>query len=464
MLACILLLLAGCATSSDPQILQQKTTAAFASHNPKYSLDKSTQQAALEHIAHKLLSLHEAVQLMLVNSPQVTAKLQTLGLADAKRIQAGLIRNPVFSIGALYPDAGDGWKLDFGLSQSLADIFTRKLRQQVADGKLLQAQLELQQTLQELIHATSTAYTNAVGAKQLYTVQQQHYDTLLARQQLAASIYAAGNMSEVNYLFYEQERQNALRKLQERKLQAEQKQLELGYQLGLTPSRSFVLPGELPNPPMEESFSAQSLLKDAQQHRQDLQQLTQQLASIAPQESLLTRETWLSDMELGIIGEREFDGMRAYGPELAMELPLFNRGAAKKQILQQQRAILLANLENLGLKIQKEVHQSLNELTLARNNTRDIQASITTVNRRLQLSQREVNYMLTSPFDLLRLVQQKNQVQQEYIQNLKQYWKARAQLELALGMSIPIDQHQQVPEKTENHNQHNNHHQGHHHD
>lgn len=478
MLTCMLTLLAGCATSSDPQALQQKTTTVFATHNPEYSLDKATQKATLEHIAHKPLSLHDAVQLMLVNSPQVTAELHTLGLADAKRIQAGLIRNPVFSIGALYPETGDGWKLDFGLSQSLADIFTRKLRQQVADDKLVLAQIELQQTLQELIHDTSNAYTNAVAAKQLYTVQQQHYDTLLARQQLAASIYAAGNMSEVNYLFYEQERQNALRKLQERKLLAEQKQLELGYHLGLSPSQSFLLPDELPSPSMEENFSTQSLLNDAQQHRQDLQQLTQRLAGIAPQESLLTRETWLSDMELGIIGEREFDGARAYGPELAMELPLFNRGAARKQVIQQQRLMLLANLENLGLKIQKDVYQSLNALNLARNNIKDIKASIATVNRRLQLSQREVNYMLSSPFDLLRLVQQKNQVQQDYIQNLKKYWQARAGLELAVGMSLPVNQqavednerkvepesthHQHESENAEN--QHHNHHQGHHHD
>ena len=467
----LILGLSGCATTSDQQALQQDASETLASHHPQYSLDASRQQAILEHIEHKPLTQQQAIQLMLVNSPQVTAELHKLGLADAKRIQAGLISNPEFSVGALYPESGDGWKLDFGLSQSLADIFTRNLRQKIAANKLLVAQLELQHKLQQLIHDTSNAYTNAVAAKQTYTAQQQHYETLLARQQLAESIYKAGNMSEVNYLFHEQERQTAWRKLQERKLQAEQKHKELGYHLGFNPSQAFLLPAHLPQPSKSEKHSVAVLSDTAKQQRQDLLQLQQQLANIAPQNNLVAREAWLGNMELGVMGEREFDGERAYGPELGIELPLFNRGTAKKQMLEQQYAWLAAEEKNLQLEIEKDIHQTLSELNLTRKNLDDIQVSINTINRRLQLSQREVNFMLASPFDLLRLVQQKNQVQQDYIHNLKQYWKARARLELAIGSGLPMEADANAedmqPTEHQNHNnshdQHN-HHQGHNHD
>jgi cobalt-zinc-cadmium efflux system outer membrane protein len=407
------------------------------------------------------------VQLMLVNSPQVVVELHKLGVADAKRIQAGLIRNPHFSIGALYPETGDGWKLDFGLSQSLADLFTRSLRKEIAQNKLLNAQLSLQRSLQELIHNTSDRYSEAVAAQHSYQVQQQFYDAILARQQLAASIYAAGNMSEANYLYYEQERQGALRKLQKHKLQAQQQQSELAYQLGLNSTQQFILPYKLPEPSVSEQLSQQSLLADAQQHRQDLRWIKQQQANLNQQTTLVSRESAFGDLTLGINGEREFDGMRAYGPELEIELPLFNRGIAKKQILLSQQAMLDAQLMDLSLKIHKDVKQALNQLNLARDHIQDTKESIKTAERRLQLSQREVNYMLASPFDLLRLAQQKSQVQQEYINNLKQYWQARAQLELAIGMSIPNSQGEaQIDTTPEENNEHQNHnqHKGHQHD
>lgn len=467
----LILGLSGCATTSDQQALQRHASETLATHHPHYSLDESHQQAILEHIEHRPLTQQQAIQLMLVNSPQVTAELHKLGLADAKRIQAGLISNPEFSVGVLYPESGDGWKLDFGLSQSLADIFTRNLRHKIAANKLLVAQLALQHKLQQLIHDTSNAYTNAVAAKQTYTAQQQHYETLLARQQLAESIYKAGNMSEVNYLFHEQERQTAWRKLQERKVQAEEKHKELGFHLGFNSTQVFLLPAHLPKPGNPESQSVETLFDTAKQHRQDLQQLKQRMANIAPQNSLANREVWLGDMELGVLGEREFDGERAYGPELGIELPLFNRGTAKKQMLEQQYAWLAAEEKNLELEIEKDIHQLVNEIKLTRKNLEDIQVSINTINRRLQLSQREVNFMLASPFDLLRLVQQKNQAQQDYIQNLKQYWKARAQLELTLGTSLPREADTNVenvqPAEHQNHNnshEQHNHHRGHNHD
>jgi outer membrane protein TolC len=463
----LVVLLAGCATSNDPQQLHQQTNQAFTEHHPDYSLDKSIAPGIIDHLQHKPLSLQQAVQLMLVNSPQVVVELHKLGVADAKRIQAGLIRNPHFFVGALYPESGDGWKLDFGISQSLADLFTLSLRKEIAQGRLLNAQLNLQHTLQELIRNTSDRYSEAVAAQQSYQVQQQLYDAILARQQLAASIYDAGNMSEANYLYYEQERQSALRKLQKRKLQSQQQQSELAYQLGLNSTQQFILPFKLPEPSTSEQLSRPALLADAYQHRQDLRWIKQQQANLDQQSTLVSRESAFGDLTLGVNGEREFDGARAYGPEIEMELPLFNRGAAKKQILKSQQAMLDAQLIDLSLKINKDIKQALNQLNLARDHIQDTKASIQTAERRVQLSQREVNYMLASPFDLLKLAQQKSQVQQEYINNLKHYWQARAQLELTIGMSIPNSQGgTQVDTTPEENNEHQNHnqHKGHQHD
>ena len=52
------------------------------------------------------LTAERAVQAALLNNPQVRAELSRLDSAQAERIQAGLISNPMGSLMALRPDGG----------------------------------------------------------------------------------------------------------------------------------------------------------------------------------------------------------------------------------------------------------------------------------------------------------------------------------------------------------------------
>jgi hypothetical protein len=58
--------------------------------------------------------------------------------------------------------------------------------------------------------------------------------------------------------------------------------------------------------------------------------------------------------------------------------------------------------------------------------------------KRVMLSNRETNFMLGSPFELLNSKRQEIQLAHEYTNELANYWQARTQLELALGRALPI--------------------------
>lgn len=429
-LLCVSLLLSACATTP-----------------PQNSMTLVTQQLSQAHrgadltsapvlIGDKTLTLKSAIQILLTQSPQVRIELAQLGIADAQRLQAELISNPHLSIGALKPEDGGRWQLDVGLSQPLLELFIRPLRRQLAEDNLLSVQLRLQSRLQTLIAQTGEAYFTAIAARQHLEVQQQMLDATLARQQLANSLYRAGNMSENSYLYYDNELRGIQQQVKKRERKVQEKQLELMNMLGMDSQHEIKLPNQLPILPAEK-LSHSDLLQQAKKERLDIKITTQQLAQLEGRRSLISTENGWRDMSVGINAEREFDGATNVGPEIEFALPIFNRNQGKLAAIDAQTAKTQAQLTQTLLNADSEIAHALNQMQSTREQLDLINASLQVAEKRVTLSSREVNFMIGSPFELLNIKRQQIQLAHEYTSELASYWQARTQLELAIGRVLP---------------------------
>ena len=387
-------------------------------------------------ITDKTLDLPSAIQMLLSQSPQVRIELAQLGIADAQRVQAELISNPHLSIGALKPEDGGRWQLDVGLSQPLLELFTRPLRRQMAEENLLSVQLHLQARLQQLISRAGDAYFAAIAARQHLQVQQQMLDATLARQQLAKSLYHAGNMSENSFLYYDNELRRVQQQVKKRERNAQEKYFELLNMLGMESHHTITLPDQLPALPTEK-FSHTDLVKQAQNDRLDIKITTQQLVQLESRRALIREEKGWRDMSVGINAEREFDGATNVGPELEFALPIFNRNQGKLAAIDAQTIKLQAQIAQTLLDGDTEIALALNQMRSAREQLDLISASLLVAEKRVMLSNREINFMLGSPFELLNSKRQEIQLAHEYTNELANYWQARTQLELAIGRALP---------------------------
>ncbi len=420
---------------------------ACASTPPKDSVAQAQQQLSQTHagadllsppleLGNKTLNLPTAIQSLLSRSPQVRIQLAQLGVADAQRLQAELISNPHLSIEALKPEDGGRWQLDFGLSQPLLELFTRPLRRELAEENLLAVQLRLQAQLQELIAQTGNIYYDAVAAQQHLQVQQTMLDATRARQQLANSLYRAGNLSENNFLFYDNELRRVQQQVNKREHKAQEAYLTLLNLIGLNSQQVIHLPTQLPILPTEK-FTHSELLTQAQNDRLDIKIATQQLNQLENRRELLRKENGWRDMSVGISAEREFDGTTNVGPEIEFALPIFNRNQGKLAALDAQTTKAEAQLTQAKLDADTEIAQTLNQMQTAREQLELIQSSLQVAEKRVQLSNREINFMLGSPFELLNIKRQEIQLAHEYTRELASYWQARTELELALGRALP---------------------------
>ncbi len=141
---------------------------------------------------------------------------------------------------------------------------------------------------------------------------------------------------------------------------------------------------------------------------------------------------------MGINAEREADGAKNIGPEVEFALPIFNRNQGKLAALDAQVAQLQAKLQQHELAADVEIAQALLALETAQTQLALITQSLQVAEKRTALAQREVNFMLTSPFELLEIKRNEIQLAHDYTKELKNYWLARSQLELSIGKKLSI--------------------------
>src|SRR3954452_5996654 len=81
------------------------------------------------------LTADDAVQVALLNNRRLQATYEDLGVAQADLVQAGLLRNPVFSADFKFAEGGGGTKVEMTIAQEFLDVLQVPLRKRVATNQ-----------------------------------------------------------------------------------------------------------------------------------------------------------------------------------------------------------------------------------------------------------------------------------------------------------------------------------------
>ena len=122
---------------------------------------------------------------------------------------------------------------------------------------------------------------------------------------------------------------------------------------------------------------------------------------------------------------------------MVLPIPFFNFGQAAKarteaKVRQSQQRYLA-----LAVQIRSEVRSARDRMLLARQRVDYVQSTALPLRRRVvEESQLQYNAMQVSLFDLLKAKQEEVNSGREYVEALRDYWVARAELEKAVGGSL----------------------------
>src|SRR5687768_11607897 len=127
--------------------------------------DKSVATAVSDLLAQGLTE-ERAVQVALLNNPNLQATYEDLGVAQAEVVQAGLLRNPVFDGEVKFLEGGEGTIIEIAVVQDFLDVFFIPLRKKVAANAFEAAKLRVTGAVLDLVGDVRSAFYTHTAAEQ----------------------------------------------------------------------------------------------------------------------------------------------------------------------------------------------------------------------------------------------------------------------------------------------------------
>lgn len=387
-----------------------------------------------------VLTADRAVQVALLNNRELQATFEEIGVANADLTEAGLLRNPSFDVSARFPDRSpSGTNLEFAIVQDFLDLFMIPLRKKVAANQLARAKLRVGDAVLKLASEVKTVFytlqakqqlanrlsaLGATNAAALEFAQRQHEggtinDLELANQQASYSQARADGAAITAEMRSDREKLNRLMGAW-----GADTQWKTGDELPSIPGKN------LPMDRLESIAIAQRL---------DLAATKAELGAVVQSLGLTKTYRYFGAVDVGVDTEKDTDGQRVTGPTLRLELPVFNQGQGRIAKLQAQLRQAERRLEAQAIDIRSEVREARDRV-LAKKDlaTYYHDGLIPERTRVLELTVQQYNAMLKGAYDLLLAKQNELAADRGYIEALRDYWIARADLERAVGGSLTM--------------------------
>lgn len=391
----------------------------------------------IKTLLEKPLTSTLAVEVSLLNSPRLQAAYAQLGIAQADIIQAGLLENPSFGTLFRFPQGAGTVSLDFDLVFNFLNIFTRSLRQSIAESRFEEVRLEMVKLTLDLAAQTRAAYFQAQGARQREDLLKRYFQYEEAAFTTQKELRKAGNISELDFArgraSYEQSKIHLI----EESARTHEERAKFAFLIGMCDHvDSLSFSKETLKIPLQE-VDFKNIEGRALSASIDLAMIKQRLETLGRAHKITNVKALVPDFKGGALAERE-ERVWSFGPSFEFTLPLFDQGqAALSKIGYQVRAL------------QEEYHHKTLQI---RSNAHMLQHKFSNVKKRISAFERDLllvhqtivdetllhyNAMQVSIFDLIAAKKQQIQAQKNYLQALLESCLLSTQIQQLLHGSLP---------------------------
>jgi len=434
--ALALIALSGCATlSSDGGFGPvEQTVKDRLGKDVKWTRSDADRDAIDKRVAQlleQLLSADDAVQIALLNNRGLQASFAELGISEADRVQAGRLPNPGFSFGRL--TQGSGLEIDRSIQFNLARLLMLPTINQIESRRFEQTRGAVALSVLSLASETRKAYYLAVAADETGRYMLQVQTAAEAGAELARRQTQAGNWNKLQQAreqsFYADAALNLARSEQARTVARER----LTRLMGLWGQQTqFRLPERLPDlpkapndlPDIEQTAMAQRM--DVQAAKLGTEQLARNLG--------LTRATrFVNVLEVGLVRNSYRDAPTERGYTISVELPLFDWGDARVAKAEATYMQAVNRAAETAINARTEVRGAYANYRTSYDIARHFRDEIVPLKKRIsEENQLRYNGMLIGVFELLADARSQITSVNGYIEALRDFWLAQADLDMAL--------------------------------
>ncbi len=392
---------------------------------------------ALDRILEQELTPVRAVEIALVGSPQIQATLERLGVAQADAVQAGLLKNPSLSVHPGLPFGSPSWTgvaWEVSVALEVLDVFLLPLRKKLAGLEFERARLAVAAEIWRLVTEVRAAYYEALAGAQRLELARSIAENAELAADFAARLERGGTLSELALATEQGSYTQARLDLVRAERDAVSAREHLVRALGLWQGHERMkLPATLPMVPPRDP-EVDGMERAAVTQRLDLIAAEREAALLERTVKMAKGTRFLSSLSIGGDGHSEPEGRKVIGPSIALELPIFDQGQAKIARLVAETRRARRQVDALAIEIRSEVRERANRLLSARSLAEYLQRAVIPLRERtVALAQQQYNGMLIGLPQLLLAKQSEISAWRDYLDSVRDYWVARAELERATG-------------------------------
>lgn len=442
-LAAGVLLLAGCATDPKAALPAVKDAVASRSGLAVDWRQTGEERAEADHAVAALLEQEltpeRAVEVAFINNRGLRATFEDLGVSQAELIAAGRLANPSFGASVRWPNARPrGPNVELSVAADLLDGILLPIRKKVATEQLAQTVRRVAQSALFLAGEVKAAAYTVQARQQLLGRLSAIAEVNDTAADLAQRQYDAGNINQLELANQKAVAQESHLEHMRTEAMLRADREKLNRLLGLSSAQTTWKMAALPALPGKDALP-ENLEDLAVAQRLDVAAARSQVA-LAEQALSLKRKTRLlpASVNLGVDSERDPGGARVTGPRLELGLPIFDQGQAEMARLSAEWRRSTANYEGLLTDVRSQTREAVDALLAARA-AADYYLETLLPQRRLLLRETLLHYnaMQKSSYELLAAKERQIVTERESIEALRDYWIARARLEMAVGGKLP---------------------------
>jgi cobalt-zinc-cadmium efflux system outer membrane protein len=441
-------LLGGCAASPGPKegfsdvqaMVRERTGGHHRVEWDQGTAEDRAVAAAVDEMLRRPLSVDDAVQVALLNNRSLQAQYEAVGIAQADLVQAGLLSNPAFTFAAQFPTSHGRTRLDGGISQNIMGLLFVPLRKKIAKTELEQAQLKVADAVLGAARDVEVKCVTLAARQQQLAMRRQTAEAAEAALTLARRQHQAGTATDLLLAMDEAVYQQARLELMRLELAVRADREGLNRLMGLsTPPERWTLAADVLGdvPAAGEGVETGVLEDRAVGERLDVLAARGEVRA-AEMALGLGKVSIVTDVSPGASFERDTDGSFTIGPSVSAEVPLFDQGQGRiprlRAILRQTRR----RLEALEAEARSDVRLAVGQMATARQMATTYRDTVIPQQRRAyDLTRRQFNAMQATVHDLLQARSNELTAREGYVEAVRDYWIARADLERAVGGRLP---------------------------
>jgi cobalt-zinc-cadmium efflux system outer membrane protein len=377
------------------------------------------------------LTAESAARIAVVNNPALRAAVEELGIAQGRLAQARRLPNPTVE-GALRFHGEGGPEIEVGAMLDLTELVLLASRSGAAGAEVEAAKLGAIGSIIDLAYDTRRAFYVYQAAAELLELRRTVLSAFEASAALAARLREAGNITELDLANQLSSFEAARLELQEAEVGLAAARERLNALMGLWGrDTEWQVQPRLPELP-ERELAVATLEREAIARSLDLAIAKQRFAAAAKREDLARARGFLPELKAGVSAERGDEW--GVGPAVELEVPLFYQGQGEVAVTQAEMRQQRDLYADLAVTLRAGARSAATRLAAKRDLVHKYKQVLLPLKQEVvEQTHLEYNAMLVGLFQLLQAKRDQVQTAAAYVEQLREYWIARTNVEQLLS-------------------------------